>query len=154
MGRMMRWLLVVLGLGVLTGCGSDSMLEVKPFHLRDLELVGELEQPLIRAEQQRRFFGAVSVAEREQRLGYYYSVKWRTPEEGEGARVVFEFRQASTASAVRTMEQEFAAGQTSGTAEFQIIGDDYLKGGRVLAWKVSLFQGDELLTTRQSYLWE
>lgn len=150
----MRWLVAVFGLGVLSGCGSDPLLEVKPFHLRDLELVRELEQPLIRAEQQRRFFGAVSVAEREQRLGYYYTVRWRTPEVGERVRVVFQFRQASTGSAVREMEQAFGAGEEFGTAEFRIIGPDYLEGGRVLAWKASLFQGDEILATRRSYLWE
>jgi hypothetical protein len=52
------------------------------------------------------------------------------------------------------MTKEFPATATEGSAEFAVIGDDYFKGGKVLAWKASLRRGGRELATRQSYLWQ
>jgi hypothetical protein len=56
-----------------------------------------------RAEQLRRFHGAVTAAEKRDRLGYYYSVQWNGPAEkaDEPVRIVFQYRQAATGSAAR-----------------------------------------------------
>ena len=68
--------------------------------------------------------------------------------------VVFQYQQDATASRVKHMTKEFAAAATEGSAEFAVIGDDYFKGGKVLAWKATLRRGERQLATRQSYLWQ
>lgn len=154
-GRVMRFTkmaLVLAAAAVLSGCGSP-MLDVRPTHLRSLELE-DFDQPLVRGEQQRLFYGAIGVREQEQRLGHYYVVLWNEDSTGDPARVVFEYQQAGTASRVKRQERTFDPGETSGRAEFRVIGDDYLEGGRVLAWRCRLFRGDRELASRQSYLWE
>lgn len=141
-----------LAAAMLAGCGAP-MLDVRPTHLRNLE-VEDTDQPMIRGDQRRLFYGAIGVREEEQRLGHYYVVLWNEDSGGEPVRVVFEYQQAATASLVKRQEQTFGAGETSGRAEFRIVGDDYLKGGRVLAWRCRLFRGEAELASRHSYLWE
>jgi hypothetical protein len=145
--------LPLLLVGFLAACSSPGALEVRPYHIREVSLRGDGE-PLIDAEEKRRMYGAVGVREQEQRLGIYYDVLWEDDAVGEPARVVFEYQQASTASKVLKKVQDFSADTRKGKAEFQVIGDDYLKGGRVLAWKCTLLRGGREVASRHSYLWE
>ncbi|WP_338687013.1 hypothetical protein [Haloferula helveola] len=137
----------------LSACGTNEILDVRPTHLRSLEVV-DSDQPMIRGDQQRHFYGAIGVREQEQRLGHYYVVLWNEDSVGEPVRVVFEYQQASTASKIHRQVQEFDPSSDNGRAEFRITGDSYLEGGRVLAWKCSLFRGQREIASRHSYLWE
>ena len=73
---------------------------------------------------------------------------------GEAVRVKLEYQQGSTASRVAWQEQRFDAAASEGTAEFAVTGDDYFKGGRVLAWRCTLYRGERVVSVKQSYLWE
>ncbi|MFC7336118.1 hypothetical protein ACFQY0_02925 [Haloferula chungangensis] len=145
--------LPLLGLGLLAACSSPGALDVRPYHIREVSLKGDGEA-WIDSEEMRRMYGAVGVREQEQRLGIYYDIYWEDDAVGGPVRVVFEYQQAATASKVLKKVQDFSAETRKGKAEFQIIGDDYLEGGRVLAWKCTLLRGGEAVSSRQSYLWE
>ncbi|MGE9271525.1 MAG: hypothetical protein ACQKBU_12040 [Verrucomicrobiales bacterium] len=148
-----RWI-GLLGLGaLLNSCNSPQALDVRPMHLRNLEVVDD-DEPMIRNEQRRRFYGAIGVREQEQRLGHYYTVLWQDGSAGAPVKVELEYQQGSTGSRVLRQSQEFGGDLTEGKAEFRIIGEDYLEGGRVLAWRCRLWRGDRLVAHRQSYLWE
>lgn len=144
---------------LLVSCATDGgVLDVNTFHLRDTddELIGS---GFMRAEQRRALYGAVTKVEREARLGQYYSVAWDVAElgrpAGEGAtELVFLFRQAATASKVLVKRVDYGAGVERGVANFDIVADEYLRGGRVLMWRVELRRGGEVLGSRQSYMWE
>ncbi|MBK1826209.1 hypothetical protein [Haloferula rosea] len=122
-------------------------------HLRNREIADE-EEPMIRGEQRRLFHGAIGVREQEQCLGHYYTVLWRNDEVGEPVEVRFEYQQGESGSRVLTKTQTFDGSMEKGRAEFRIIGDEYLKKGRVLAWRCSLWRGGREIEHRQSYLWE
>lgn len=128
---------------------------VKQFYLRD-EIDKENVEPMIRAEKNRALYGAVSMEERKQRLGQYYTVLWNDHAgAGNGeVEVVFEFQQGGSGSMIKKRSHRFAAGDSTGKAVFSVIGDDYFKGGKVLTWKISLMRGGRVLATKQSYLWE
>lgn len=145
---------MLVGGMALASCGGSSPdLEVRPMHLRNLEIADENE-PMIRNEQRRLFYGAVGVREQEQRLGHYYTVLWNNDDVGEPVEVRFDYQQGSTGSKVVNQTQKFDASEVEGKAEFKVIGDNYLKGGRVLAWRCSLWRGGREVSHRQSYLWE
>jgi hypothetical protein len=55
---------------------------------------------------------------------------------------------------VKRQVRKFDANATEGKAEFRIVGDDYVKGGRVLAWRISLVRGGKEISHRHSYLWQ
>lgn len=140
---------------LLGACAAPpEKLVVKQFFLRDQELE-TTEDPMVRMEKARRLHGAVSMAERRQRLGQYYTLVWSDPEGvGNGpVEAVFEYQQGASASRVRRMTKSFQASNASGIADFAVIGDDYFTGGKVLAWRASVRRDGRELASRQSYLW-
>ena len=153
------WRIILIGFLLVGACASPrQVLEVKQFHLRDASIsegFDSSETEVMRGEKLRHLHGAVTAEERQGRLGDYYAVSWEGPEgtEDEEVRLVFAYRQAATASAIKTMEQKFP-GKWSGTGEFVLNGETYARGGRVLAWRVQFYRGSHLVATRRSYLWE
>jgi len=133
---------------------SRETLVVKQFVLRDQER-DPSEDPMVSMEKARRLHGAVSITERRQRLGQYYTMVWSDPN-GVGSgpvEVLFEYQQGATASRVKRATQSFQEADASGIAEFAIIGDNYFNGGKVLAWRASVKRGGREIASRQSYLW-
>ncbi len=109
---------------------------------------------MVRMEKARRLSGAVSMEERRSRLGQYYTMSWNDAARAGEVSVIFQYQQGATASLVKRMVRNFPAADSCGKAEFAIIGDDYFKNGRVLAWKATLQRGGKIIATRQSYLWQ
>jgi hypothetical protein len=107
-------------------------------------------------EKEHHLHGAVSMEERKQRLGQYYTALWNDPK-GYGTspvQVVFEYRQGGTGSLIKIQTQEFPAASGDGVAEFSVIGDDYIKNGKVLAWRARVLRGERQIGSKQSYLWD
>ena len=94
--------------------------------------------------------------ERRQRLGQYYTLVWHDPAGvGQGAvEVVFQYQQGATASRVKRMTRQFPASAAEGIVDFAVVGEDYFKGGKVLAWKATVSRGGRELASRRSYLWQ
>ena len=151
----MRCLTGLLLIQCLTGCSTRSSLEVDSFFMRDFS-TPETDEPMVRMEKLRRLHGALTAAERNDRLGHYYTMHWSDPAgAGKGEiEIVFEYQQGSTASQVKRQWQRFASTDRRGKAEFRVTGNDYLKGGRVLAWKATLKRGGREIESHHSYLWE
>jgi uncharacterized protein YcfL len=146
---------VLLALLLLGACSSPSdSLVVKQFLLRD-QIPRTADEPMARMEKSRRLRGAVSLEERRQRLGQYYTLIWHdTDGAGHGdVELVFQYQQGATASLVKRMTRRFSADTTHGKAEFAIIGDDFFKNGKVLTWKATLLRGGREMASQQSYLW-
>ena len=142
--------LAVLGC-CLFSCSAPETLQVRQFHLRDTEAArGDL---FIRAEMNRRLHGAVSEEERKLRRGNYYHLRWRGLSGEKPVRVVFEYRQARTGAAVRKVEKVLGV-LAKGEVDLHFIGKEYERNGRVLAWRVRLYDGENLVEKKQSYLWE
>ena len=135
--------------------GPPEALIVKQFQLRDQNPT-DTDEPLVRMEKERRLRGAVSLAERKEKLGQYYTLMWSDPAgTGQGdVEVIFQYQQGASASRIKRMTRTFGAGEAEGKAEFAVIGEDYFKNGRVLAWKATLQRGKRVIATKQSYLWQ
>jgi len=64
--------------------------------------------------------------------------------------VKFEYRQLAKTDAV--FEKTYAPhGDTAKV--FQVRGEEFRSGGSVSAWRVSLWNGDQLVAERKSFLW-
>ncbi len=146
-----------LPLALLLGAcaGPPEALIVKQFQLRDQNPT-ETDEPFVRMEKERRLRGAVSLAERKEKLGQYYTLMWSDPAgTGQGGvEVIFQYQQGASASRFKRMTRTFGAGESGGKAEFAVIGEDYFKNGRVLAWKATLQRDKRVIATKQSYLWQ
>lgn len=135
--------------------GTKDVLSVRQFQLRD-QITTRGEEPMVRMEKLRRLHGAVSMEERRQRLGQYYTLEWRD-HEGAGSgpvEVLFEYRQGGTASLIKRMSELYPASEVEGVVEFAVIGDNYFDNGKVLAWRASISRGGEELAAKKSFLWD
>jgi uncharacterized protein YcfL len=145
----------LFAIGLLAGCsGPHQALTVQQFQLLDQNTL-ITDEPMVAMEKQRRLHGAVSMAERQNRLGSYYSMYWNDAagkDTGE-VELTFEFQQGATASEIKKITRKFPSSDASGTAEFSIIGENYSKNGKVLAWKATLQRGNRVISTQKSYLW-
>ena len=151
----MKHLLLPLTAILLAACsGTPDSLVVKQYVLRDQER-SDSEEPMVRMEKSRRLHGAVSMDERRQRLGQYYTLLWHDPV-GAGSgevEVLFHYQQGASASRVKLMKQIFPAAAAEGVAHFAVIGDDYFDNGKVLSWRASVTRGGKEIASQQSYLW-
>jgi hypothetical protein len=138
----------------LLSCSSTQVLDIRPYHLRTIGATDEGDDPMLRGEYQRRMHGAIGVREQGERLGYYYTVLYNGTSGSGPGKVVFEFQQGSTGSRVKKMTHDIPTGESKGRAEFAIIGQDYQKGGKVLAWRCKLYRDGREVASRQSYLWQ
>lgn len=140
-------------LGACSCSTTAPPLRVKTFVLRDQERdTGS--DPWARMEKESRLRGAISMEERKERLGQYFTVLWSDPDgAGEPVTAAFEYRQGGSASAIRRKTATFAAGSTEGRAVFAVTGRDYTTNGRVLAWQVRLLRGKREIASQRSYLW-
>ena len=128
---------------------------MKQFYLRD-QVEDDLDDPMMRGEKSRLLHGAVTMAERSDRLGQYYTVLWNDAD-GAGSgpvEVRFDYRQGASGSRIKTRSETFSAKTPSGKAVFSVIGDDYSKRGKVISWKVTLLRDGRALSSKQSYMWE
>lgn len=141
---------------ILAGCADPTEpLTVKQFQLRD-QVTNSGEDPMVQMEKQRRLRGAVSMEERRQRLGQYYTLIWSDPA-GAGSgpvEVLFEYRQGRTGSEIKRMSELYPASVAEGVVEFAVVGDNYFDNGKVLAWRASVSRGGREIAAKQSFLWE
>lgn len=141
---------IVIFLGLAACSGPVKSLTVKQFTLRDQTIDGGSE-PMAQNEKLRRLYGAISIEERKQRLGQYYTVLWNAAA-GVEKEIIFSYQQGG--SRIKEMRRRIPAGTSDGKEEFAIVGDNYFQNGRVLAWKIDLTTGGKNIASQQSYLWE
>jgi len=87
----------------------------------------------------------------EQREEFY--VRWRrAPSSGPGSisQVKFEYRQLGKPNVIG--EQTYAPHQDAAKV-FTVRGEEFRSGGRVSAWRVSLWDGNQLVAEKKSFLW-
>ena len=138
---------------LMVSCASDPQgLTVKQYHLRE-NMFEQNDDQMARGEVQRLLHGAVTVEERQQKIGQYYHVIWQQPVgKPEPIEVVFEYLQAGSGSKVKRLVQNGSVMLRS-DAYFTIAGNDYRKNGRVLAWRVTVKRSGSILASKQSYMW-
>ena len=136
---------------LLVSCGAPETLRVRQFHLRDTQPAsGDL---FIRAEMNKRLHGAVTKEERALRMGDYYHVRWHGLGGRKPVKILFEYRQARTGARILRYEA-IAPASSEGDRQIRIWGEDFRDNGRVSAWRVSLYEGSEVVAQKQSFLWD
>ncbi len=153
----MKQLLALLTTIFVASCSTPKdSLQVQQYHLRE-SMFQENNDPMVRGEVQRRLHGAITLAERREKIGQYYTVSYcRSREESQAnaapVKIIFEYQQAVTASAIKRMEKSVSCTDEQ-EVEFAVVGEDYAKNGRVLTWRVRVMEGEQVLAEKRSYLW-
>ncbi len=135
-----------------TSSGPVVITKVNPYHLNTFVPV-KTEDEMIEFEQQRRLYGAIENSERRDRFGNYFTVFWKSKTRNP-ATVRLEYRQGSTGFTVHIQEVQVDKPKHSNTTQFQVIGDDYHKNGKVTQWKASVVENGSVVAEYKSYLWQ
>ena len=150
---LMRKLLMISIAGLFVSCSSSDVMEVRQFHLSSVDPVDRSAQ-MVRGEQVYRLRGAVTLEERQERLGQYYTVSWKNEGGSTGPlKIVMDYQQTATGSKNLRMSRDLPADKASGKVEFKMIGEAYRIGGRVLAWRIRMMDGNKVIAEKRSYLW-
>jgi hypothetical protein len=106
----------------------------------------------LKAEMDRRYYGAISSLERKLREGHYYNIQWLSARTAD-LKLRFEYRQERLGLAVQLMEMDYPKAKGSYRSEFSVIGDDYHQDGAVTAWRITLVENGRIVGVNQSFLW-
>jgi hypothetical protein len=109
---------------------------------------------IVAAEQKHYLYGAVSQEEIEGREGIYFNVHWGVKDRSQPVKLVLQYRQSKTGSALYNKEVEVTDVKGSNTTELNVIGDEWKTNGNVTAWKISLVRGKQEIAEHHSYLWQ
>ena len=140
--------LCTLGL-VLTGCaqnGAPRVLEVS--HDKRVMTVGQAEESFFVSDRASHIHVKSRPLPPEEQAEEFY-VRWNSRAIQE---VKFECRQVKLAPGELRVKTFRPTGQTA--TLFRVQGDEFLKGGAVSAWRVTLWQGgDQPVAEMKSALW-
>jgi hypothetical protein len=132
---------------------DDSFRVVKVFSQTvDPDKNGKVNLVALKAEIDRRYYGAINSFERRQREGNYYTIQWKAPKSAD-LTVRLEYRQQKLGSHVQAMDARYQASGGTMSTEFSILGDDYYQDGPVVAWRVLLIERGRIVGVQQSFLW-
>lgn len=126
--------------------------KVKYYHLMP-NYVPNTQDPAILFEREHFLYGAVTKSEIVDRFGHYYTVFWKVKDRTGPVTVRFEYQQAVTGLTKKVQEQIVDDVHRSNLSKFEVVGQEYQKSGRVLAWRVTILRGKEELVSQQSALW-
>ena len=133
-----------------SACSQQSEpLRVDVFKHRSTELVSH-DAAMVRGDQNYVMYGLVSDSEREASIGHYYTIS--RSDTTYPAMVKFSYLQAATQSKVLEKRAHLPAGAK--VAEFNFIGEEFAKKGKVLAWRVDLLEDKKVIATEKSFMWE
>mgnify|MGYP005707297357 CR=1 FL=1 len=132
---------------------SASIRKVKYTHLSfDKRLVTE--DPMIGFEHRYLLHGAIESDEYYRRAGKYYTIFWRAKDRSPNAVVRLEYLQANTGETVHVKEMVVEKVRRHNTTDVNVIGDDYIENGDVIAWKASIVRNGEVISSTKSFLWK
>ena len=149
-----------LGLA-LASCSSTNppgpggqITKVKYYQLKNKEVPIPGADPSVNFEHIYHLYGAVSNKDRLERDGHYYAVMWKVTDASQPVKVRLEYRQQKTGTAVKTQEQEVTKIGRHNDTHFEVIGEEFVTGGPVTGWRVTLVRGKQVLAEAKSYLWD
>ena len=149
-----------LGL-TLASCSSTNppgpggqITKVKYYHLDSKVKPVQGGDPSINFEREYHLNGAITNSARVARDGHYYAVMWKVTDRTQPVKVRLEYRQQKTGAKIAVQEKDVTKIGWRNDTHFEVIGEAYVNGGAVTAWRASLVRGKQVLAEAKSYLWD
>ena len=103
-------------------------------------------------ERKRALYGAITPSDQRERYGNYFTLFWDARRRAD-VTVRLEYVQQHLGPEIQRKDQRVTGAFGRQVNRFQVLGDDYLQYGRVLAWRALLFENGRVVSERRSYLW-
>jgi len=121
--------------------------------LNELTLKPTTGNPMLDYEKRYWDYGAILHKEREGRLGNIFVINWQNDGAPGDFTVRLDYRQANTRERVMTKTEEYKNFEGYEKTVIKVTGDDYLRGGVVNSWRISIVRDGKIVAQEKSFIW-
>ena len=97
--------------------------------------------------------GAILSKDRLDRQGNIFVINWQNDGEPSDFTVRLDYRQAMTRERVMTKTQEYKNFDGYEKTVLKVTGDEYLRGGVVHSWRISIVRDGKIVAQEKSFIW-
>ena len=109
--------------------------------------------PMLDYEKKYWDHGAILQKEIEGKQGNIFVVNWQNDGSPSDFTVRLDYRQANTRERVMTKTEEYKNFGGYEKTVIQVVGDDYLRGGVVNSWRISIVRDGKIVAQEKSFIW-
>ena len=97
--------------------------------------------------------GAILSKDRLDRQGNIFVINWQNDGEPSDFTVRLDYRQAMTRERVMTKTQAYKNFDGYEKTVLKVTGDEYLRGGVVHSWRISIVRNGKIVAQKKSFIW-
>ena len=111
------------------------------------------DQPMLQYEPKYWNHGAITAKDIQDRQGNIFVINWNNDGEPGDFTVRLDYRQANTRQRVMTKTEEYKNFDGYEKTVIKVTGDDYLRGGVVNSWRISIVRDGKIVAQEKSFIW-
>ncbi|KRO60839.1 MAG: hypothetical protein ABR82_06970 [Verrucomicrobia subdivision 6 bacterium BACL9 MAG-120507-bin52] len=97
--------------------------------------------------------GAILAKDRAARQGNIFVINWQNDGEPADFTVRLDYRQVMSRERVMTKTQDYKNFDGYEKTVLKVTGDDYLRGGKVHSWRISIVRDGKIVAEKKSFIW-
>ena len=97
--------------------------------------------------------GAILAKDRAERKGNIFVINWQNDGGPADFTVRLDYRQAMSRERVMTKTQDYKNFDGYEKTILKVTGDDYLRGGKVHSWRISIVRDGKIVAEKKSFIW-
>jgi len=117
---------------------------------RSLQTTGN---PMLDYEKKYWDHGAILQKEIQGKQGNIFVINWNNDGAPGDFIVRLDYRQATTRERVMTKTEEYKNFDGYEKTVIKVVGDDYLRGGVVNSWRISIVRDGKIVAQEKSFIW-
>jgi hypothetical protein len=117
---------------------------------RSLKTTGN---PMLDFEKKYWDHGAILQKDIEGKQGNIFVINWQNDGSPSDFTIRLDYRQANTRERVMTKTEEYKNFGGYEKTVIKVVGDDYLRGGVVNSWRISIVRDGKIIAQEKSFIW-
>ncbi len=109
--------------------------------------------PMLDFEKKYWDHGAILKKDVEGRQGNIFVINWQNDGAASDFIVRLDYRQANTRERVMTKTERYQNFGGHEKTVIKVVGDDYLRGGVVNSWRISIVRDGKIVAQEKSFIW-
>jgi hypothetical protein len=97
--------------------------------------------------------GAITAKDFHDRQGNIFVINWQNDGAPADFTVRLDYRQGITRERVMTKTKEYKNFDGYEKTVLKVVGDDYLRGGVVNSWRISIVRDGKIIAQEKSFIW-
>jgi len=97
--------------------------------------------------------GAILQKDLQGRQGNIFVINWQNDGAPGDFTIRLDYRQANTRERVMTKTEEYKSFDGYEKTVIKVVGDDYLRGGVVNSWRISIVRDGKIVAQEKSFIW-